>query len=64
MTTAFKILAPFGYAAIVILGDVGLKAAGLPTISTAIQGASRERPIIAFAFGLVFGGLAVHFFPF
>lgn len=32
------------------------------TVSTAITNAAKKRPIIAFAFGFLFGALGLHFF--
>lgn len=42
--------------------DAGLKLSGHPTITSAVRRASRQYPAIPFLFGVMFGGLAVHFF--
>ena len=52
------------FAALVIAYDAWLKATGRKTISTEVQAQARRRPIVPFAYGVLFGGLAVHFFPF
>lgn len=64
--TAWTIIIMFSCVAILVLWDIFViirDKSGKSTISYIIATASRKRPIIAFAIGLVVGVLAGHFWP-
>jgi len=65
MTTTGWWMVAFGVIVIVFIGyDIFAMAhwGADATFSTKITNAAKQRPIIAFAFGFLFGALALHFF--